>query len=120
PLLRAGAGGLAPPVPVNVVSADIRRLGLLGRDWGRALVHVVRHGNVWRAVLDAEAATGELVYAPAENAPARVRLDLAHLRLAPRRQGAPDGPDAGGGDLPDPRRLPIVELHAGSFEYQGR
>ena len=118
PLLTARAGGFAPPVAVNTVSADVRHLGLLGRDWGRVLVHVVRHGNAWRAVIDGDAATGELVYAPADTPP-RVRLDLAHLRLVPRRQGTPEA-GRGGGVLPDPRRLPIVELRAGSFEYQGR
>ena len=118
PLLRSGDEKVGSPVSVNAVSADIRRLGLLGRDWGRVLAHVVRHGNAWRAVLDAEAATGELVYAPQESPP-RLRLDLVHLRLAPRRDGAPDVRRYEG-ELPDPRRLPVVELRAASVEHQGR
>lgn len=99
---------------VTAVRADVKRLGLLSRQWGRSFLHFVRFGDQWKLVVDGDAAAGEGSFVPRTRDRARLHLDLAYLRLPPRGDGEPNAEAA------DPRRLPGVELRARSFEYKNR
>jgi uncharacterized protein (TIGR02099 family) len=98
---------------VTGVTADIKQLGLLNRHWGRSFLHFVRYGDEWKLVVDGDAAAGEGTLVPRTADRARLRFDLAYLRLPPRRdrESVDDRPA-------DPRRLPAVELRARKFEYK--
>jgi uncharacterized protein (TIGR02099 family) len=109
----AGGSGGALRVGVN---AQIGRLVLLGRDWGRVFLNVARRGGEWRAVIDGTAAAGEALLLPGEGAtPLRVRLDLAYLRLPDRIEGGTIAREA-----PDPRALPRIDLEVRSLEHDQR
>ena len=81
---------------VSGVRAEIKQLGLLNRDWGRSFVNLARHGEEWRMVVDGDAAAGEGSLRARAGNRARLRFDLAYLRL------------------------PAVELRARAFEYKRR
>ena len=100
---------------VSGVRAEIKQLGLLNRDWGRSFVNLARHGEEWRMVVDGDAAAGEGSLLARAGNRARLRFDLAYLRLpAPRDSDAKDDRTV------DPRSLPAVELRARAFEYKRR
>lgn len=115
PLLQQSESA-APLAVLTGISAEIGRLSMLNRDWGRTYLHFVRRGAEWRSVIDGDAAAGEGSFTPGsgKNAP-RARLDLTYLRLPQRRDV-----EAAGEPPSDPRRLPTVELRARSFEYKQR
>lgn len=115
PLLRA-AGARESRSVVTGVSAQIGRLVLFERDWGRTFVHLVHRGGEWRAVLDGDAVAGEAILRPGDKGAPTVRLDLAYLRL-PSGGPSRDTEDA---PPPDPRTLPRVDIEARSLEHKGR
>lgn len=112
PLIERSSHGLSLAM-LTTVSADIKQLDLLNRRWGRSLLHFVRLGDEWKVVIDGDAAAGEGSLAPPSHARARLRFDLAYLRLPPRSDRKPVNARPA-----DPRRLPAVELHAREFEYK--
>lgn len=118
PLLgESGGGDAVVPEVVTGFNADIKRLRLAGRDWGRVLLNAARRGPEWRAVVDGDALAGEGRIMTAPKAPTRIRLDLAFLRL-PERVG--DDPQDKANTNTDPRNLPALDLRALSFEYKSR
>jgi len=124
PLIGTGtspAAATATPPFLTALTADIKRLDLANRRWGRLFVHLVQRGSEWRTVLDGDALAGEgaLVFAP--KTPPRIRLDLAYLRLPERAEAqAPAQDKDKDKEATDPRRLPTLDLHALSFEYKQR
>ncbi len=103
------------------LSADIKRLQLGNRQWGRVFVNTVRRGDgEWRTVVDGDALAGEgSVVLAAKSAP-RIHLDLAYLRLPERLDVESPSESPVEAQPPDPRRFPAVELRARSFEYKQR
>ena len=120
PLLRDGGGGAELAPPVAWISADVRRFGVFGRRWGRVMAHFMRADSDWKVALDGDAVAGDgrftLASTPAKS---RVQLDLAYLRL-PEKQEKQEEAKPRRADLPDPRRLPVVELRSRTLEYRDR
>lgn len=98
---------------VTGVRADVKRLRVLNREWGRSFLHFARYANQWKVVVDGDAAAGEGSVTPARaGRRARLRFDLAYLRFPPRD----DEPAAG--RPADPHDLPALELRARNLEYK--
>lgn len=127
PLWGGGTQRTGPELPVAAelplaLTADIKRLDLGNRHWGRVFAHVVRRGAEWRTVVDGDALAGEGTLTFAPKTPPHIRLALAYLRLPERTDAEqPDSaqPDAGKESM-DPRRLPALDVHALSLEYKNR
>jgi uncharacterized protein (TIGR02099 family) len=113
PLLGEGAQRPAPDLLVSFV-ADIKRLTLANRNWGRLFLYLARRGAEWRTVVDGDALAGDGTLAFAPKSPPRARFDLAYLRL-PEGEG-----DVRDKEPSDPRRLPSLDLRALTFEYKNR
>ena len=113
-LVRPRGGGTPGPGHLKAVRADIKRLRMFERDWGRLYLELTPSAASWQAGLKGDAAAGRVRYTPATKAlPAAVVLDLSHLKL-------PKGGASAKESTVDPKRLPAIELKTAAFTYDGR
>lgn len=111
-LLPPATGGT--PGHLKSVRAEIKRLRMFERDWGRLYLELTPSAASWQALLEGDAAAGRARYTPATNAsPAAAVLDLAYLKL-------PKGGASAKPSTVDPKRLPAVELKTAALTYAGR
>lgn len=113
PLLGSGSG-VPPPAVLRGISAEIKRLDMFDRPWGRVYMDLTPAGNGWQALLDGDNAAGRARYVPANaQQPASAKLDLSMLKLPEKKHRGTDTPI-------EPRRLPAVDLRTTVFEYKAR
>jgi uncharacterized protein (TIGR02099 family) len=111
--LRGDAGGTAAtPAWLARVSAEVRALDLLNRQFGAMSVDLVHGTQGWAGTLQGDAGAGRVVLATAPAS--RIELDLERLNLPPKKRArTPE-------DETDPRTLPQLKLRVQSMEVKGR
>ena len=107
---QEGAGDV--PAWLARVSAEVRALGLFGRDFGRVGVDLAHDKDGWSGSVSGAAAAGQLRYAR-RGRDTDIALDLSTLTLPAAR-------DAGRGAETDPRRLPSLTVRAKSFQLRDK
>lgn len=110
-----GDDGSASPAWLARISASMRRLVYLDRDFGAVNIELAREKTGWVGGVSGATAEGQMRFE--FGATTHIRLDLAHLRLpAPLHESS--GASAGTGT--DPRSLPQLSLRARQFGIDGK
>lgn len=118
PLLGGDADGEGPP-PVSRVTARVRRLDMLDRNWGLATFDLLPKDGGWHGTVDGQAAAGRVRYrhgsrgAVQKPSPPRFDLDLLFLRLPEKKHPGRD-------TAVEPQRLPAIALRAGVYTHGER
>ncbi len=108
PLLGEDAGVRATSKVLTRLSADIRRLNMFNRQFGRASIDIMRAADGWRGIVDGDAATGSGTVSMGSGKPMLIQLDLARLSL-------PDKENRGTDTAVEVTKLPAVEVRSKYF-----
>lgn len=110
PLLGDGTGGI--PAWLNHVSAEVRSLNMLDRQFGSLALDFTRNRDDWSGSVTGASMTGNVKFS-GKGPAAKLELDLARLVLPDRQHERRD-------EQVDPRRLPTVELRSKYFQLRDK